>query len=163
LRKRFHNPTVAIVEGALADKEGVQEMEILNWDYSSSLLPVRRDIKTVSSMIDLAVKGTIQCRVRTLDAVLRELDWTESIDLLKIDVQGAELVVLRGATQALMRTRLVFTEVSFRAIYEGSCVFHELYNYLCGNGFKFLALSEGFRGSDGELLQGDALFLRAPV
>jgi hypothetical protein len=50
------------------------------------------------------------------------------------------------------------TEVSFSPLYEGSCVFGQVYDFLHARGFRLLALEEGFRGQDGELLQCDALF-----
>ena len=95
-----------------------------------------------------------------LDTLLHELRWPGNIDLMKIDVQGAELLALRGAEQALARTRFVFAEVSFAPLYEGSCVFGEVYDFLCSRGFRLLSIQEGFRGEDNELLQCDSMFGR---
>ncbi len=65
----------------------------------------------------------------------------------------------RGAQQSLKRTRLIWVEVSFRPLYEGSAVFSEVYDFLAGHGFYLGGLQEGFRGDGRELLQADALFL----
>jgi FkbM family methyltransferase len=160
LKNRFDSSKVTVCECALGESERTQEMEILNWDYSSSLLNVYRDIENVSSLLDLELNKKIQCKVRTLDSIMNELGWLDSIDILKLDVQGAELLALQGAEETLERTKMIFTEVSFCRLYEGAPVFQEVYDYLHGKGFKLLTISDGFRGADGDLLQGDALFSR---
>jgi hypothetical protein len=91
---------------------------------------------------------------------MTEAQSKENVDLLKIDVQGAELMALRGAAQTLPRVRMICTEVSFTPLYEGSSIFSEIYDFLGDRGFRLLSLREGFRGKDSELLQGDAVFAR---
>ena len=51
------------------------------------------------------------CEVRTLDEVTRERQ-IKTIDLLKIDVEGFEFEVLKGAAASLQFTRAVVVEVS---------------------------------------------------
>jgi hypothetical protein len=83
-----------------------------------------------------------------------------SADLLKIDVQGAEHLVIRGGKNALSKTKLVWTEVSFKPLYESSSTFIDLYHALYELGFKLMEISPGFQGPYGELLQADTLFER---
>ena len=71
--------------------------------------------------------------------------------------------MLQGARSLLTRVRMVWTEVSFRALYEGSALFADVQTLLAQHGFRLYALHDGFRGADGELLQADALFLSADV
>lgn len=158
LRAKFPGPQYSVYQYALGDESKTCEMDVLRWDYSSSLLPVKRDLPNVTALVDLDVREKIDCRVVTLDEVMAEAHWDEPIDLLKVDVQGAELMVFRGAPETLARARFVYAEVSFTPLYEGSCVFSDVYEFLRSRGFRLLALREGFRGKDGELLQGDALF-----
>jgi len=161
LRERFSQPEVVIRQCALSDRDTTVEMEILNWDFCSSLLPVRRDLSTVSGALDLGMREKISCSVQTIDGLLTELGWNdELIDLLKIDVQGAELFVLRGAIQSLRNVGTVFCEVSFQPLYEGSAVFSEIYDFMYGQGFQLVSMTEGFRGTDGELFQADTVFKR---
>ncbi len=54
---------------------------------------------------------TVECEVRTLDAAAAAANIGQ-IDLLKIDVEGFELEVLKGASAALARTTAVVVEVS---------------------------------------------------
>lgn len=73
------------------------------------------------AVLDLSVREKINCRVTTLDTLMTEAGWVGSVDLLKIDVQGAELLALRGAEQTLPHVRVILTEVSFTSLYERSC------------------------------------------
>jgi FkbM family methyltransferase len=158
LRRHFKEPIVQVVNAAVGDRDGEIMMSVLNWDYSSSILPVDRSLQNVA--LDLDVRETIRTRLVRLDSVLAEHNWTNNIDLLKLDVQGAELMVLAGAKRALESTTYVLTEISFRPMYKGSAVFSDVYEFLQGHDFALISISEGFRGSDGELFQGDALFKR---
>lgn len=158
LRRRFPDPRFSVHQCALSDQPGTCSMDVLKWDQSSSLLPVRRDMEAVNSAFDLNIRESIECTVTTLDALLDEHWYSGTIDLLKIDVQGAELLTLRGGEHTLKQTRFLLTEVSFIPLYEGSCVFDQLHAFLRCRGFSLLALQEVFRSKDDELLQCDALF-----
>lgn len=126
--------------------------------YVSSMLTLDRSIEGLDEFAGAAATP-LEVQLRTLDDIAAEAGLGE-IDLLKIDVQGAELSALRGASTVLGKTRYVYLEVSFRPLYEGSCVFAEVYAALTAAGFKLIDLEPGFRSPSGELLQADALFQR---
>ena len=159
LGARFADRRFAIRECAVSDRNGSSNMDILNFDYSSSLLPLLPGVGGAGKLLDLQVREKVEVPVRTLDDLLEEAGWIEPVDLLKIDTQGSELQVLKGAAHSLQRTHLIWTEVSFRPMYEGSAVFPEIHEFLYRQGFRLYSLHEGFRGDDRELLQADALFL----
>jgi Methyltransferase FkbM domain len=58
-------------------------------------------------------------------------------DYLKVDVQGAELDVLKGATQTLQDVLLVQTEIEFVPIYRNQPLFAEVDQSLRSHGFMF--------------------------
>jgi len=163
LEARFTDPRFMILQCAVSDSVGRVQFDILNADYSSSMLPVLPEVGGAGDRLDLRVKQRIDVETRPLDALVAEAALPGTIDLLKIDTQGAELHVLRGAAATLPRVRIIWVEVSFRAMYEGSALFAEIHDFLSASGFRFYSLHEGFRGADGELLQADALFLAAAV
>lgn len=68
---------------------------------------------TVSSSIRSFANASEHIRVhmRTLDDIVRELG-IEHVDILKIDVEGAEELVLRGARQSLRNTDRVILETT---------------------------------------------------
>lgn len=71
---------------------------------------------------------------RTLDDVLCEQH--NHYDALVIDTQGAELLVLRGATESLRHFRFVKAEVCDFSAYAGGCTAEEVNAYLRENGFR---------------------------
>jgi FkbM family methyltransferase len=163
LEARFTDPRFTIRQCAVSDSAATVQFDILNADYSSSMLPALPEVGGAGNRLDLRVKQRIDVDTRPLDALVAEAALPGTIDLLKIDTQGAELHVLRGAAATLPRVRIIWVEVSFRAMYEGSALFAEIHDFLSASGFRFYSLHEGFRGADGELLQADALFLAAAV
>jgi FkbM family methyltransferase len=79
--------------------------------------------------------------------------------LLKLDVQGFELEVLKGAQQCLCSAKAVIAEVSFVEFYEGQCLFHELVGHLAEAGLLVQAF--GFNTPVGRSIeQTDVLFMR---
>ena len=158
LADHYTDARFQISECAVSDEEGTIDMAILNFHYSSSLLAVEPEFAGATPDADFRVRGRIAVRTRLLDNLLDEIAWTEPVDLLKIDVQGAEIKVLRGATRTLARTRMAWIEVSFRPLYKGSAVFADVYAFMNSHGFRLSSIHEGFRGEQGELLQADALF-----
>ena len=83
----------------------------------------------------------------------------ECVDLLKLDIQGSELNALRGCTGFLRNTKAVYTEVQFFPVYQGACLLDELWSFLRTQGFGLFQLYSVWGGRDGQLVQGDALFI----
>ena len=78
--------------------------------------------ETASSVLaehDQAHANRATFPMRTLDAVVERELGGRVPEFLKIDVQGYELEVLKGATQSLPAVEVVLAEVNFLEIYEG--------------------------------------------
>ena len=60
----------------------------------------------------------------------------ESVDLLKLDLQGAERLVLSGGAEVLDQVRVIYTEVFFERLYLGAWLFWEVNEFLSARGFK---------------------------
>jgi FkbM family methyltransferase len=157
LRDRFGPGKVHIVIAAAGDRDGELPFhEVRNLD-SSSILPMGRHRAEFPSISTETREYAV--RVRGLDSVVEDV-WPEGdIDLLKIDVQGYELPVLRGASRTLQRSRFVIVEVSLRALYHGQAPFEEVLLTMHKGGFDVIDYVEGVRSSvSGELLQMDFLY-----
>jgi len=76
-----------------------------------------------------------------LDDFVRE-KCISDIDLLKIDVQGAESLVLEGAAKALTLTKVIAVEVLFYDYYEKKTSFLEIEQFLAPKGFRLFSISE---------------------
>jgi FkbM family methyltransferase len=105
---------------------------------------------------------TAEVDVTTVDAFCEE-NAISRIDVLKIDVQGAERLVLEGANGLLGRAAIdvVFCEVAFVPHYEGGVLYHDLAQYLGDFGYTLLDLIDHVRAGNGQLRYSNALFLSA--
>jgi hypothetical protein len=79
---------------------------------------------------------------------------------LKVDVQGAELDVLRGASGLLDAVGEILVECSLVELYEGQALLDDTILFARGQGFRVIGLSEAPRAPDGTPLQCDVLFSR---
>jgi len=77
-----------------------------------------------------------EAQTRRLDDLLGDLPGGHA-DFLKLDVQGYELAVLRGAERALRDVLVLHTEVEFVEMYEKQPHFAEVDQFLRGRGFVF--------------------------
>ena len=76
----------------------------------------------------------------TLDRLMSERHWPE-VSLLKIDVQGAEMRVLRGARQLLERYQpTLYVEVDDKALAEAGASAEMLTAYLAALGYEMYDL-----------------------
>ena len=81
--------------------------------------------------------------------------------LIKIDVQGAELDVLRGAENALKHTEYILLEVSLFQFFKNGPSFSDVVAYMKGKGFVPYDLYElQYRPLDAALAQVDIAFVR---
>ena len=89
-------------------------------------------------------------------------------DFLKLDTQGSELGILRGADTLLQSVAMVEIEAEFVQMYQGQPRFDQVCTYMLEQGFELLYLNRLFgqkeqvyRGpSRGQLIYGDFLFGR---
>ncbi|MFM7369285.1 MAG: FkbM family methyltransferase, partial [Sphaerospermopsis kisseleviana] len=79
--------------------------------------------------------------------------------LIKLDVQGYELSVIKGGEKTFKSAKLVIIEVSFYEFYEKQPLFDDIYKYLCNLGFVYRGNLEQFRSRSGDkILFADAIF-----
>ena len=89
------------------------------------------------------VKPTIR-KTAKLDTIVGHM---EHIDYLKLDVQGAELMVLQGATETLKRTTFVQLEASVVEYNKGGACWFEIDDFLRKHGFYFYDSSDYSRNT----------------
>lgn len=147
---------IVLHEVALGDQAGEADLHISRRRDSSSLLPIgEMQSKLFPSTEEV---GTHRVSVVTLDSFAP--GWKSSKRmLLKLDVQGFELGVLRGATTVLKQCSYVYAECSEVTLYTGQALFPEVRKFLENQGFRHLrSLNEQY--GEGRLIQADHLFIR---
>jgi FkbM family methyltransferase len=139
---------------ALSQQAGQAIFYLCSHPASSSLLPFRENFQ------DFTVARTVLVGESTLDQYLIE-HGIRSVDILKLDVNGCELKVLRGAARALAEERisLIVTELLFYPYYAGQCWHYEVSAHLAQFGYELLALYPVYWGS--RLRYADGVFRRA--
>jgi FkbM family methyltransferase len=95
---------------------------------------------------------------RALRSVLA--DRGQTFQLLKLDVQGAELDVLRGLGSELSNVEVILMEISLVNYNKGAPLIDVVLSELSGMGFVVYDIVEERRDLDGRLLQIDGLFVR---
>lgn len=141
---------------------GEQQGEISFWQSSfaasSSALPMSDLHKQAFPYT--AQNTPLRVPVGRLDDFLPQMNLQAPV-LLKVDVQGYEDRVLRGAKETLRQVDYLITEVSYRQLYEGQVLFAELNDLLAAEGFVFRGTFDSLVSPlDGSLVQQDALFVR---
>jgi FkbM family methyltransferase len=83
------------------------------------------------------------------------------IDILKLDVEGAEIKALKGAHNKLAKQdiSIIYTEVMFMPHYAGACMFHELTSFLSQYDYTLFNFYDVKRAKNGQLRWGNAIFL----
>lgn len=144
---------------ALGQDNGESAMFVSGHRTSSSLLPVAKT--HLDAMPQSAVVSEEKVSIRTLDSFLGNVIYPHESIYLKIDVQGYELFVLKGATKVLQQVRGVEMELSFKPLYEGAPVFGQAVAYLETLGFVLVSLRHVFSDPNSDtLLQVDGIFRR---
>ena len=144
---------VHCVQRAVGAAPGKALLHLASFDQSSSLLPMDGHRLVYPSIVPA---GTVEVEVVTLDALVAELELPPArISLLSIDVQGAELLVLQGATVVLPHVGAILVEVSFMPLYRGGAQIDEIDDLLSASGFRRVALVSAWHAS-----WGDAFYIR---
>lgn len=104
-------------------------------------------------------KGEFEVTSKTLDkwASLKKLD---SIDIIKLDLQGNELSALRGAKLQMQNNKVkaILSEVSFISQYKSQPLAPQLMKMLNDYGFDLFNIYQ-IHYHHGQMIQADALFL----
>ena len=131
---REHFPPLSkdrkLVIGAVAKQNEMRLFHFCNGAHGSGSLLRPTDHEIYFPGIKFESAGMVQCY--TLDTLFKKF-WLGKIDLLWVDVQGAEQEVIQGGRCALAKTRYLFMEAEEdRALYDGQALKPELLAMLPG-------------------------------
>ena len=131
---------VRVVPVGLGAQSGEATLYVTEERAGTSLYPSTPDAFEPHPAIAAGrVEYTTNVELETLD------DWTvaESIgqvDVIKLDTQGSELDVLRGASRVLDATRAIEIEVEFNPLYQDQPLFGDVDRFLREHGFVLWTL-----------------------
>lgn len=159
LKDRFaNNENVIVINEAVSNLVETRDFFLNQFDETSSLLKIKENIRELED-VNTKQNQVIKLITNTLDNIVleRKINW-DKIDLLKIDVQGSEDKVLLGGIETLKKTEFIWIEVSFKALYNETCLFNDIHTLLNSFEFILLEISDGHRSPRNELLQANCLF-----
>lgn len=117
-----------------------------------------------SSMLDLSKHAEIypgivytesfMAETVTVDSLAAQYPSLAEVNLMIVDTQGADLKILRGATETLKHVDAVIVEVAEDALYAGGSTLNDIIDCLRSQGFEMRGLELSTR------LDGDALFMK---
>lgn len=125
---------------ALGGSSGEALLHLTRFPQSSSLY--EPNTEAIERHPALTAHEEIDRRIvtlTTLDEWVGEAD-APAPDFIKLDIQGAELDVLRSSPQALESVRALEVEVEFQSLYRGQPLFADVDTYLRKQGFTLWRL-----------------------
>ncbi len=160
--KNFSN--VHIFDLAISDELGESDLYTSEFSATNSLLAPDVNLyqkfnNNLSTILSATEK--MRCKVSTLDNWYKEnIPDMRNIDLLKIDTQGTEYNVLKGAKDILhSRVKSVIVEFQYISFYLNSQPFYKIIEILYENGYYLFSFFENNKKTNLQLIENNALFL----
>lgn len=161
LRKKYsERSSVRVFETAIGDRIGSETLHTNpDWAATSSLLE-RPQGGGHYYPWGAVLETEVQVAITTLENVSNEIG-IDHVTILKMDVQGSEMKVLRGAANLLANCAIdiVYTEVVFVPAYDGQPLVHDLAHLLDEYGYSWFGLYNLAYTTEGQLRCGDAIFV----
>lgn len=143
---------------AVGENIGVIEFHQSAYSPSSSILPMAKAHEEAFPFTQGGNK--VEVNVITLDHFIQE-NKLENPLAIKIDVQGFEWQVIKGATETLKKTKLLLIETSFVELYKYQKLFADIYNEMIRLGFIYAgSFDQLFDPHNGIPIQQDAIFIK---
>lgn len=150
---------VELVQAGLSEKDGAAPFHLTSHSGAHSLLEIG-SMRHFDEPVEILAPQRIEtvtldrlCAVRAIGG----------LDILKMDIQGGELMALRGAEGLLGRgaIRLIALEVLFQPLYRGQPSFWELQQNLHRFGYAFQGLYDArhHEANPAVLRWADAIFV----
>ncbi len=145
---------------ALGSRSGEVEINISENSVSSSVLPMR--MTHLVSAPDSRYIGSQTVNIERLDQLAAQYIRPAAKVLIKVDTQGYEMEVLKGADGLWPRAVALQLELSLVPLYDQAPTFLEMLEFTASKGFELFGFVPGFRDQQsGRLLQIDGFFVRA--
>jgi FkbM family methyltransferase len=145
-----------VYQAVVSDEDNkIVEFKRTNNGQSSSILEFGTHATHYSWCV---VTERTQMVTTTVDTFMKRNNLNPAnYDFWNFDIQGAELMALKGATNALRYAKVLYLEVNTEEVYRGCAKLNELDEYLGARGFRRIMtkiVREGW---------GDALYIRIPL
>ena len=153
-------PRWHVVRSALGDEIGQASLNISRTKSVFNSLS-QADPAFAAQIEGLDFAGSEDVPISTLDRYAADNGLGRYTDiLLKVDTQGHDFKVLKGARETLGRTRCVIVELPFQNIYRSSDNHKDILAFMDEAGFDIYSLSPISSDDKGALIEADGFFMR---
>jgi FkbM family methyltransferase len=149
---------------AITDTTTIKPFFYNKFNPTNSLLPICKESgKYVENQLTENI-GSTDVKTITLDDFCQR-ESISKIHILKMDIQGGELMALQGAINLLSQKSidLIYTEVLFAKLYEKQANFYDLCDFLEQYDYILYGLYNFSYGKNGVLAWGDAIFISPSI
>jgi len=146
---------VYLKEAAIGPQTKRSVMHVSAHEDSSSLLPIGPN--QIALYPGTQEKNIIEIDVAPLSSYLMPED-IKSPAMLKLDVQGFEMEVLKGCESMIEKFDFIYCECSFIELYSGQKLACEVIEWLHQRQFNFVGIFNTSYDRSGQAIQADFLF-----
>lgn len=166
LEKRFSGCSrVSIRNAAVSHSTEGGLLHRNNYDATHSLLPIdENEINRWADASDFHEDEVLNVQQVTLDSFCAKEAITR-IDILKLDIQGGELLAFQGANELLgaQAIECIFCEVEFRSLYKNQPLFWDITSHLRSVGYHFVNIVCPKVSEMGVLAWADAIYVKSAL
>ena len=137
-----NHPSVTVINEAVNDFDGSckfypmdKDKTITTWEDGNQGASSLYRANGSFDHIEKYVQYEIEVPCTRLDTFCQKNN-LDKIDIIWMDLQGAELKALQSLGPLLETVQIIHTELEIKPMYEGQCLFDDVYNFLLDNGFE---------------------------
>lgn len=149
----FTKLNIDVENFAATDIDGdTLNLNITNNIQSSSVLKLHKHLILHP---EVKVVKEVEVKSKTVNSLFDQSYDINNYDFMNLDIQGAELLALKGSNKILQSIKGIYTEINYDEIYKDCALIEELDEYLKKFNFKRV-----FTTTPESEYWGDALYLR---
>lgn len=148
--------SIKVYNLAIGNEEGFISFNKNKYGHVSSILDISEENKYYPQ--DQIEK--IDVKITSLDTFFKETP-IPNATLIKLDVQGFELEVLKGAVTLIQKVKYIIIEANLETLYTNQPTFTEVNSFLNANGFEVCGMLDFNLGSKNKYIEVDLLYKKA--
>jgi FkbM family methyltransferase len=157
IRKIMYDPmfrkNISLINQIISDKNEIMNFNLTNVSDCNSILRLKKHQDYYPHI--KKIKQT-KIQSQTLNKLFKYKYDIKKYNFINIDIQGAELLALKKASEILPFIDGIYTEINFEELYENCAMSDELDSYLMKFNFKRV-----YTNTDLHKSWGDALYIKS--
>lgn len=129
------------------DKSEIDFYYTSNSQSSSAVKPLKNNFFNIEKKVKVPSKN--------INSIFKK---NSKNSILKLDIQGYELELIKGINFDTHRPKIIQVELSVNSIYETGNTFFETVNFLKSRSYKLIGLFQGFSDHDGKIIEIECFF-----